>query len=44
MAIVWIGFNYWLAFRSLIYKKLGKLSDRYGFTDAEVSRGKRYMK
>lgn len=44
LAIVWIGFNYWLAFRSLIYKKLGKLSDRYGFTDAEVSRGKRYMK
>lgn len=44
LAIVWIGFNYWLAFRSPIYKKLGKLSDRYGFTDAEVSRGKRYIK
>lgn len=44
LAIVWIGFNYWLAFRSPIYKKLGKLSDRYAFTEAEVSRGKRYIK
>jgi len=44
LALAWILFNYWLAFRSPIYKKLGKLSDRYGFTEAEVSRAKRYMK
>lgn len=33
-----------LAFRSPTCKKLGKLSGRYGFTEAEVNCGKRYMK
>lgn len=43
LALVWIVFNYWLTFRSPIYKDLGKMSDRYGFTEEEVNRGKRYM-
>lgn len=42
-AVLWIAFNYWLAFRSPIYKKLGKLSDRWAFTEEEVSRAERYM-
>lgn len=43
-AMVWIVFNYWLSFRSPIYKKLGELSGRYAFTEAEVNRAEWYMK
>lgn len=43
LAILWIAFNYWLAFRSPIYKKLGKMSDRYAFTEMEVKRAERYI-
>ncbi len=42
-AILWIVINYWIAFRSPIYVKLGKKSDIYGFTDEEVARGKKYL-
>lgn len=44
LAIVWIVFNYWLGFRSPLYKKLGAMSDRYAFTPEEVARGDRYIK
>ncbi|MGN0665596.1 MAG: HXXEE domain-containing protein [Huintestinicola sp.] len=44
LAIAWIGFNYWLAFRSPIYKKLGAMSDRYAFTPEEVKRGEEYLR
>lgn len=43
IAIVWIGFNYWMAFRSPIYQALGKKSN-YAFSAEEVNRASRYMK
>lgn len=43
IALLWIVFNYWLAFRSPIYKKLGSLGDAYAFSDEEVWRAKRYI-
>ncbi|MGI6032425.1 MAG: HXXEE domain-containing protein [Coriobacteriales bacterium] len=43
LALVWIVFNYWLVFRSPLYKHLGKKSDRYAFTEEEVMLAKRYM-
>lgn len=43
LAIVWIIFNYWLAFRSPIYKKLGSLGDKYAFSPEEVWQAKRYI-
>lgn len=44
LALVWVGFNYWLGFRSPLYKKLGERSDRYAFTPEEVSKGARFLK
>lgn len=44
LAFVWIVFNYWLAFRSPIYKKLGNLSDKYGFTAEDIKKSEKYMK
>lgn len=44
LAVLWLAFNYWLVFRSPIYKKLGKMSDRWAFTEEEVNRAARYMK
>ncbi|MGM9524769.1 MAG: HXXEE domain-containing protein [Peptococcaceae bacterium] len=44
LAIVWIVFNYWLAFRSPIYKTLGNLSGQYGFTEEEVNKADKYIK
>lgn len=43
IAIVWIGFNYWVAFRSPIYQTLGKKSE-YAFSTEEVNRASKYMK
>lgn len=42
IAIIWIVFNYFIAFRSPIYNALGKKS-QYAFSDDEVNRA-RYMK
>ena len=44
IALIWIVLNYWIAFRSPIYKKLGRLNYKYAFTDAEVQRGLKYLK
>lgn len=44
LAVVWMVFNYWLGFRSPMYKKLGSLSDRYAFTPEEVAKGERFLK
>lgn len=44
LAVVWIVFNYWLGFRSPLYKKLGSMSDRYAFTPEEVANGERFLK
>lgn len=44
LAVVWMVFNYWLGFRSPLYKKLGTMSDRYGFTPEEVAKGQRFLK
>lgn len=43
LAIVWIVLNYWVAFRSPVYKKLGKLSARYGFSETEVAKSRKYL-
>lgn len=43
LAIIWIAFNYWLVFRSPLYKRLGAMSDRYAFTPEEVARGDRFV-
>lgn len=43
LALVWIVFNYWLVFRSPLYKHLRKKSDRYAFTEEEVMLTRRYM-
>ncbi len=43
LALVWIVFNYWIAFRSPIYKKLGSLGDEYAFSQDEVWRAKKYI-
>lgn len=42
-ALAWIVLNYWIAFRSPIYKKLGKLGDKYAFSQEEVWQAKRYI-
>ena len=44
LAFAWIAFNYWLAFRSPIYKKLGNLSDKYGFATEDIKKSETYMK
>lgn len=44
LAVVWMVFNYWLGFRSPLYKKLGTMSDRFAFTPEEVARGERFSK
>lgn len=44
LAFIWIILNYWVAFRSPIYKHLGKMSDQYAFTEDEVNRAEKYMK
>lgn len=41
IAVVWIALNYWIAFRSPIYKKLGKL--KQPFSEEEVMKARRYM-
>lgn len=43
IAFIWILFNYWMAFRSPIYKYLGKKSE-YAFSNEEVNRASKYMK
>jgi hypothetical protein len=43
IALVWAGFNYWMAFRSPIYQTLGRKSE-YAFSDEEVNRAAKYMK
>ncbi|KRM11162.1 HXXEE domain-containing protein [Paucilactobacillus suebicus] len=43
LVIVWIIFNYWMAFRGPVYKKFGSMK-QYSFTDEEVSRAMPYMK
>lgn len=42
MAVMWVAINYWVAFRSPIYKKLGALK-QYSFTTEEVNRAQYYM-
>ncbi|WP_195999759.1 HXXEE domain-containing protein [Clostridium sp. 1001271B_151109_B4] len=42
IALVWIVFNYWVAFRSPIFKRLIKMPD-YEFTTEEVYRAKKYI-
>ncbi len=39
----WVGFNYWMAFRSPIYQALSRKSD-YAFNAEEVNRAAKYMK
>jgi hypothetical protein len=43
IAFAWIVFNYWLAFRSPIYKALGRKAE-YAFSVEEVDRASRYIK
>lgn len=43
LALIWIVFHYWIAFRSPIYKKLGSLGENYAFSEEEVWRAKRYI-
>lgn len=43
LALLWIVLNYWIAFRSPIYRKMSKLSHKYAFSDEEVWRAKRYI-
>lgn len=43
LAVVWIAFNYWFAFRSPVYKAFGKKT-QYSFSDDEINRASRYMK
>lgn len=42
MALIWIILNYWIAFRSSLYKKLGTYKT-YSFTSEEVERARPYM-
>lgn len=41
-ALLWIVFNYWMAFRSPIYKHFGAMK-QYSFTKEEVERARPYM-
>lgn len=43
IAVIWLAFNYWFAFRSPVYKALGKKS-QYSFSEEEINRAARYMK
>lgn len=43
LAIIWIIFNYWMAFRGPVYQRLGAMK-QYSFTVEEVNRAERYMK
>lgn len=43
LAIAWIALNYWIAFRSPLYKWMGKKSNLYGFSEEEVMRSARYI-
>lgn len=38
LAVVWMGFNYWMGFRSPVYKTLGKKNGQWAFTQDEVER------
>jgi len=44
LALIWIVLNYWVAFLSPIFKRLGAMSDKYAFTEEEVNRAEKYMK
>ncbi|MCY7150905.1 HXXEE domain-containing protein [Streptococcus gallolyticus subsp. gallolyticus] len=44
LALVWMFFQYWIAFRSPIYQKLGKYSQDYGFSKEEIARADWMMK
>lgn len=43
LALGWIGLNYWFAFRSPLYRWMGRKSDRFAFSEEEVMRAKRYI-
>jgi hypothetical protein len=43
LAIVWIVFNYWMAFKSPIYKKLGQLK-QYSFGQDSVQQSLKWLK
>lgn len=43
LAICWIVLHYWIAFRSPLYKWMGRKSDRYGFSREEVEKSLSYL-
>jgi hypothetical protein len=43
-ALVWIAFNYWLVFRSPLYKWMGGKSETWAFTDEEVALSDPFLK
>ncbi|AKU01946.1 HXXEE domain-containing protein [Streptococcus agalactiae] len=42
LALIWIVLNYFIAFRSPIYKRLGRYSN-YAFNDVDLSRSKPFL-
>ena len=43
LALAWLVLNYWIAFRSPLYRWMGEKSDRYGFSPEEVMKSGRHM-